>query len=368
MIAGGGCVAFCDGACLEIAAQQGARAFGPEGRDVHVLERCKRGVQRHRLPWLDAGLDIGVHGLGGWLLARCAFGGRDRECLHVDLRGLGGERAGGLHLCAHRDGGIVLGHRVGHLQIALEVGLQLHRACALQLDVGLVRAVGIAHFVHRELVVVAVVGVVAGQPIDGGLGRAFPDDAVDLKRYLDLDRQRELFERLGRLLGCVRIGRALDAQFADVQHAELQGALQQRLQAPADLGVLHLHAHGRALPFERTDLAAAAHRAGDFAGFEALAFGQKTCDALQCVGERIVAASPPPGGAECGNDHQHKSEQQPADATQPAARFFARLLGSRGRGVGFRRCLRRIVDCRFHHDQNVKPRRRCRRSCCSCRP
>ncbi|MPM56301.1 hypothetical protein SDC9_103103 [bioreactor metagenome] len=354
-----------DGACLQVTAQLRARAFGPERGHVHVVQRGQCRVQGHGLPRHDAGLHVGVHGLGGGLvgvlvlaiaialalvfilgLLVVVFGGLGSDngtglrCgaglgLDVDARLFGGERSVGLHLRGDGDLGFVLGHRVGHLQVALELRIDLHGACALQAQVGLVTAVGPAHLVHVQHMGAAVVCVVAGEAIDRGFRRAFPDDAIHLEGHVNLDRQRELLQRLGGLLG-LGAGRALEAQFTDMHHAELERAREQRAQAPADLGVLHLHGHGGALPLQRADLAAAAYRSGDLARLQALAFGQKTRHALQRIGQRIVAARPPPAGAQRRDDYQHQGQQQPADATQQAAAQAFGLLAGRARRLGRR--------------------------------
>ena len=300
---------------------------------------------------------------------RCGAGVR----LDIDARGLGRQGALGLHDCGDGDGvgccGLVafavaaarLHHRIGNLQIALERRLELHGAGAFQCDLRLVAAVRPLHLIDIQAVLAAFIRIAALEAVHGGFRRAFPDDAIDLKRHgRDLDGQRQLLERLAGFLG-FGAGRALDLQLGDMHITQFQGARQQWSQTPAELCVLHLHAHAWAFPLQRADLAATSHRARDVARLQALALGQKTRYALQRIGERVIAARPPPDGADCGDHDQQESQQQPAQAAQPAPSLlgWGRPGCRRGRG-GIGRALR--VQNRFHHVQNVKPRRKCKRS------
>lgn len=330
---------------VQLSAQQGARTLRPEGRDVHVLQRGLCRMQGLCLPGHHVGLHMGLHGglhrlgtrflLFARAIAHMVAG--DGACLrgHVDARGLGRERATGLDLCGDGNRRIILCHWVGHLQVARRLRLQLHGACALQPEPGLVAAVCPAHFVHVELMRIAVVGIVAGEAVHRGFRRAFPDDPVHGEGQVDLDRQRKLFQRRGGLLR-FGAGRALEAQLGDVDLAQLERAREQRLQAPADPGIAQLHPHGGALPLQRADPPARAYRTRDFARLEMLAFGQQACDPLQRVGQRVVAAGPPPECTQCRDDDEHQREQQPAQAAQQAAAGGAARRPSRRRRRGRR--------------------------------
>ena len=110
--------------------------------------------------------------------------------------------------------------RVGRLHLPIDFGLQAHRAGALQHQVGVIAAISPLHIVHCQLVFAAVIAVVALESLDQCLRRALPDDAIDLKRHIKLQRQCQLLQRLGRRF--VRIRCAGNLQLSNMHLAQLQ--------------------------------------------------------------------------------------------------------------------------------------------------
>ena len=270
------------------ATQQGDGCVGPQAGQVECLEVGLGLQQRLGRPGGDVGLHLGLHG-------RAAGAGRAGVGLHLRLGlqagfsagqgalhlGLGGQGQRGLGAAGHRGG-----------DAAPQRGFQGHGGGALQLQLGAVVTVGHVHAVHRQLVVLAVVAVVARQGRYLQRRRAGPAQRVHLEGHIQLQRQGQFLQ--GRGGAGVGLTDAFDGDGLGVQLAQAQLALQQWAQAPADVQLLHLHHHVGALPAQAADLSAGAQRAADLAGLQRLPCWKETLGLFQHHGQRAAGAGPPP--------------------------------------------------------------------------
>ncbi|MPM79561.1 hypothetical protein SDC9_126599 [bioreactor metagenome] len=147
--------------------------------------------------------------------------------LDLQPRRFGGQRAFGCHPGLHGNGGAgvaVLVQRVGHLHIAGGLGLHSHGSGALQLQLGLIGALGKAQAADFEFMVGSRVFIATVQVLHHGFGRALPDDLVDLEGQLYLHRQGQRLQRFaGGFVGVVGAG---NAQLGNTNLAQLERARQ----------------------------------------------------------------------------------------------------------------------------------------------
>jgi len=318
------------GAGLQRAVQVGAGATGQEQGRVHMAQLHLCRFQRLGPPGLQGGADVG--GQAGVLAG--GRGGRARLGGDFQARGLGGQ--GALHAGLGRDVEelvVLLGQR--GLDRALQLGMQGHRGGRLQAQVSFVEALRVTQAADFQRVVAAGVGVVALQFGDHGFRRAFPDQALDAHRHVDAHRQQQRLQRRGRgvVLG---LGGAADAQLVHVHLAEAQLALQQRLQAPGDVGAFDLDLQRRAGPAQPVDAATVPQAAFDAVGFQFLVGRHPAGHAGQGARQGVALARPPPGQAQQAGQGDQAQGQGPQQSAQPAA-AATRGDWCRRRGGGRRR-------------------------------
>ena len=218
--------------------------------------------------------------------------------------------------------------RVGCFQLALQLHAGLHGGSTLYAGQRLVVAIRNMQAVDLQLMVAAGVFINTVDVFDNGFGRAIPDHAIDLKRQLDFDGQRQRLQWLAGLF--VGVWCAGDFYRFDVHITQLECTRKnQGAELPADLGLLDFNLHGRALPLQPADMAAVFDRACDVFGGKTLLRRQPASHFLQGDRQRIIAANPPQQSAHGQHDHQDEGEEQPAQRAQPAAAFAGRRLRGR---------------------------------------
>ncbi len=305
-------------------------------------------------------------GRGRWRGLRLGRGGADAR-LQLQLRRRGGERALQRGMCAHPHGGGATGHGGAHR--AVHGGVQRHGGLGLQRQPRGVLALGQLQAADVQAVLLPVKAVVAGQA-PGFHGRgACPLQLVHAERHTDVQGQYQLGQGRGRLCAG-RAGQRRDLHARGMHFAQLQAALQQGGQLPAQADVGHLDGQAWAAPAQPANAPAAAQRPSDLAALQLLVGGQVLRRARQRQGQRCVAASPPPHGSGCGNQQRNHCHQQPAQCTQHTAatarrRARATLVAGRrpcaevrGAGAG----CRGVGGHGLTVHQKLNPSRRCSRT------
>ena len=174
------------GPCLQGAAQVGVWPPRHEQCCIDMAQICLGLLHRLCQPRANDGADI-----GGQVVVLCA---RRVRCLWGMRFGLDGElgcfrRQRAVDICRGGDGQRFRRLlRQCCLDGALQLGLQLHGGCGLELGLGFIQAAGITQAADLQLVVAAGVPVLAIQLGDGGLWWAFPDDFFDAYRYIQTHR------------------------------------------------------------------------------------------------------------------------------------------------------------------------------------
>jgi hypothetical protein len=212
---------------------------------------------------------------------------------------------------------LAFGQRRTHA--AVERQVERHRRVALQPDARAVVAVGQIDTVDIQCVLALCVDVVAGEVHGLDHRRPGPAHGADAEGQVHIHRQHDPFERLQRLAGDGRGAAAFYQHVLRDDLAQLHLALEQRLERPADRGLVHLDRQRGALPLQVADAAAGAQRAAHVAALQRLA-GRHVARGLgERVGERLVGAQPPPRAGADGDHQNDERRERPRQATQHAA-------------------------------------------------
>ena len=309
------------------------RGLGPQGCEVDGVQRGLGRLQGLCGPRGQRGLHLGLHGGGGGGRWRCGLGflcgcGLD-ACLQLQLRRCRGQRAPQRGVRAQLDGRSATGHSGAHR--AVHRGVQRQGCLGLQCQPRVVLALGQLHAADVQSVLAPIKVVVARQAPGFHRRGACPLQLVHAKGHADVQGQHQLGGgRGGR--GTLRAAQWRDLHACGPYFAQLQPALQQGRQLPAQAQVGHFDGQAGAAPAQPADAPTAAQRAGDLAAFQLLLGGQVLRCAGQRGGQRRAAARPPPQQRAGREQQGHQRHQQPAQGPQHAvSTWWARWARALGR-------------------------------------
>ena len=349
----------------QLAAEQGGGQLRQKRGQVDALQLGLQGAERPAFPGIDGGIHIGLHGrrlrqhLGGLALrtlGSSAAGGGFGAAHQGRCAGLAvgsGQGCGlrlGLQLCLHAQRGIGagelaadMGFGIGHdggqglrgglFHMRLQLCLQCHRCQRAERGFGLVAAVESLHAADLQLVLIALVQVVALQAGDGDRLFGRPDDFVHRKGHFQhAQRQRQLLQRLGGLLGFFQ-ARRRDGELLNMDGRQAHFLVPDVVQRPADGGAAHVHCQRRVAPLQIAHAAAMPQAAAHLGGLQFLLGRQIALHDGDHTGQRVVLPAPPPGAAQQGSEQEDEGQQQPEQAAQhaygQAAFFLGRFLRRR---------------------------------------